>query len=300
MKSITKNEQGIPLIDTEPLWDYDPGLYYLIPKDLSETGSSYYLPICKFYTKLTELGVTSQEYYDRYFLGLESVSERPTCPYCGNNCFFQDLNKGYSKYCSRSCQVSDAWENDDGSRREAQRELGREIMDEVNSYLWTSPDYEEFRRSQAKKASIRMTQMNYNNWSDPDYIHKKTEEFMKMMSDDPHFRFKGQRQNFLNYGFKVGIFYIIINQTTFKIGISNYQVNPLNYRSHLWSKLWKYGSNNSIVFLWHGTDIQVADLEFYFKVNYQSTKESSEIFNIELLDSFLDIIDKSSLIRVED
>lgn len=56
---------------------------FLIPSEISETGESYFVTRQSISKKLTELGYTTQEYFDVFILNLTSPEQRPKCVQCG-------------------------------------------------------------------------------------------------------------------------------------------------------------------------------------------------------------------------
>ena len=94
-----------------------PVLYY-IPKWKLVKGSGrnkyYYISelnkyiYCRKLNKyLSFLGMTVQDYYDRWFLNITTPSQRPRCKNCGIELKFRSIEcRNYGEYCSNSCHKS--------------------------------------------------------------------------------------------------------------------------------------------------------------------------------------------------
>ena len=55
---------------------------------------------------LTNIGVSSQVFYDVLKLGITSINDRPRCTVCGNPVTFQNIIRGYYTTCSNYCHLS--------------------------------------------------------------------------------------------------------------------------------------------------------------------------------------------------
>lgn len=81
---------------------------------------------------LATMGMSKQEWYDKYILQIESSNDRPRCPACGNFLPFTNvLTIGYATTCNRAC---------------------------LNKYKWSLPS--------AKEASIKLQQSQKQLWLD--------------------------------------------------------------------------------------------------------------------------------------
>lgn len=91
----------LPILYTIPKWELIRGTghstRYYVP-ELGRWISSKYLS-----RDLKEIGMTVQEYYDRWFLNITAPSERPKCKKCGKELKFGRMSSGYPEYCSISC-----------------------------------------------------------------------------------------------------------------------------------------------------------------------------------------------------
>jgi hypothetical protein len=72
----------------------------------------YYIPWINKYVaqnmlrrELSLLGKTVAEYYDRWFLDITSVAERPKCKECDSPLTIKVLNRGYGSFCGNRCST---------------------------------------------------------------------------------------------------------------------------------------------------------------------------------------------------
>lgn len=96
-----QNNRNLPTLYTIPKWNLVRGTgcnstYYFIPT-MNKWVNNKHLR-----RELLKIGITIQEYYDRWFLNITAPSDRPKCP-CGNPVAFFNTSKGYRSHCSSSC-----------------------------------------------------------------------------------------------------------------------------------------------------------------------------------------------------
>lgn len=92
--------KNLPILYTLPKWKLTKGsgakIRYYVP-ELNKWISNRYLN-----HELSKLGLTSQDYYDRWFLNITTKSQRPKCPICNDYRKFDKISHGYEVTCSKS------------------------------------------------------------------------------------------------------------------------------------------------------------------------------------------------------
>lgn len=120
----------------------------------------YYIPYENRYVNskiikkvLSKYNITTQEYYDRWFLNITVPSERPRCKNCDINVGFIGVYKGYHKYCNNKCSrnsderreslkpyyesggaFGDIYRNKNGRYDETLNKLSNNLLNGVNGY----------------------------------------------------------------------------------------------------------------------------------------------------------------------
>lgn len=95
---------NLPVLYTVPKWNLVRGTgcnstYYYVPT-MNKWINNKHLR-----RELSTIGMTIQEYYDRWFLNITVPSDRPKCP-CGNSVAFFNASKGYRDHCSNKCSAT--------------------------------------------------------------------------------------------------------------------------------------------------------------------------------------------------
>ena len=104
MSNEIENGKYLPVLYTIPRWNLVRGSGRLMV---------FYVPyIDKFVSNmnlsniLKEFNITSQDYYDRWFLNITVKSDRPKCPVCEFECSFIKVSRGYRlTCCNKECKA---------------------------------------------------------------------------------------------------------------------------------------------------------------------------------------------------
>lgn len=99
---------------------------------------------------LSAIGMTKQEWYDKYILQIASTNDRPRCPACGKILPFTNiLTVGYAKTCNRACLNKHKWSLP--SAKDASAKLKQS-----QKQLWADSDRRK-RQSAALKSAMQST-----------------------------------------------------------------------------------------------------------------------------------------------
>jgi endogenous inhibitor of DNA gyrase (YacG/DUF329 family) len=115
--------------------------------------------------------ITSKEYYDRFL----KKEDEGTCPVCGKETFFKNLNKGYCKFCSKKCAKSK--ENHPMFGKYHSEETKKKMSDAKKGE--NNPNYGKCCSEETKK-KMSDAQKGKNNHN---YGKHPSEETKKKMSD---------------------------------------------------------------------------------------------------------------------
>lgn len=135
-------------------------IYYFIPPDLisEELGGGWEKYIEEGYwtyyanRDLKVMGLTSQQYYNLYFLRKElDFNGKCKSSGCTEPTGFVNITNGYRDFCSRSCKMDNQWESP-----EYQVEKSN-----LAKAQWDDPEYKEY-----------MSELAIDRWKDPEFKRK--------------------------------------------------------------------------------------------------------------------------------
>ena len=129
--------------------------------------------------ELKKLGITLQIYYDIVVCGYTSISDRPTCKYCGTTCTFKSIPSGYRMFCNDSCKKK--WENET---------FGPTILSEESRKKVSQSLIKMYRTEEGKKLRENISKSKKEMWkdpnsiyNDPDFRERKRQGFIKLLED---------------------------------------------------------------------------------------------------------------------
>lgn len=123
---------------------------------------------------LKEIGISTQDYYDKYVLEILDSSERPKCPYCGKECIFIEIGKGYRTTCGdeeciskeyTACQKYSRVHNPDRWKRQSET-VKNLYKDEEYYNRWYSSRLVTFNTEEHKKIASEAMKKVWQNPSD--------------------------------------------------------------------------------------------------------------------------------------
>jgi hypothetical protein len=226
--------------------------------------------------ELLKIGMTCQEWYDKYILKISSELERPKCLHCGAYSKFRNISKGYSSYCNSRC------------------------FGTIQNPITGSSD------TVKKVRSNTMKNLNISNWTDEEYRKRKSLQISDRMNN-PSKSIKshaGRNRGDLlsrasNRKVLEAYFYVIVYKSCYKIGVS--LSSPLK---RIGSDFEIMGELASSYLIYKSSVIEVADFEYNFKI--KNTDELycnegagfTERFKIDSFHKLLESINISSLVRI--
>lgn len=129
-------------------------------------SSEYYIPELDKWVNakrikiyLSRINMSVQEYYDKYVLYVHDYNDRPKCPYCGKECLFIEIGKGYRTTCGdpeciskeyTSCQKYSRENNPDRWKRQSET-VKRLYQDKDYMSKWMKSRKEMNSREDYKK-----------------------------------------------------------------------------------------------------------------------------------------------------
>lgn len=142
-------------------------------------SSEYYIPELDKWVNakrikiyLSRINMSVQEYYDKYVLDIHDHNDRPKCPYCGKECVFIEIGKGYRTTCGdpeciskeyTSCQKYSRENNPDRWKR--QSETVKKLYRNKDYYeSWYNSRKEKFNTPEYRK---QLSDTSKKNWQNP-------------------------------------------------------------------------------------------------------------------------------------
>lgn len=265
----------INLIDNEYIYkrgqiEYEDGYFFDQLCGLTEIPNVYDGWIFKsnFRRYLNDTyNLTSEEYYNLIMYGDKNHVTMCSYPGCTERVDFISIQRGYKRGCCDEHSRAIAWM--DESRHELQAEVGRKSMKKINENLWYSDDYEDFRKSQSERCSIRMSEYN----SDPEFAKKAT--------------CSAARSYALNMFDKTCLFYIWTREDYLKIGVSS-SIHSIEGKINAFCP--------DMLIAYEGSTIDLAELEYQIKMNYKSlwgneffSRDKFNEFNSMLTDKYREV-----------
>lgn len=125
-------------------------VYYLLEQSLSGKPDKW-LYSREFYKELSKLGISIQEWYDKYILGI-TKEERPKCLVCGREVEYLPNRRSYRQFCGLKCQLHYIQYDSDINKKKSEKiseaykddpnliELRRNVMIQTNNRLWADPN----------------------------------------------------------------------------------------------------------------------------------------------------------------
>lgn len=122
---------------------------------------------------LKEIGISTQDYYDKYVLEILDSSERPKCPYCGKECIFIEIGKGYRTTCGdeeciskeyTECQKYSRVHNPDRWKRQSET-VKNLYKDEEYKERWNQSRREKMYDNPTYRLNNKLAQLK--SWRNP-------------------------------------------------------------------------------------------------------------------------------------
>lgn len=261
------------------------GIYYYIPPELSFydykkttrilAGQGGWVNWSKFKVTIKLVsGFTDQEYYDMMVLHINDSDLRPKCS-CGKPRAYYGTMKGYYNCCSKSCASRERYESGVSPLVSVNNEGGTwtYIKNHADQYQEVLERQKEFLESGGAGRMV---------WD--------------RLDDHGVFNLncataKGTARMRITKSSNRGFFYIVVDDSLLKIGLSIY--DPRESRVP-WI-LSKFTAPYSIM-IYEGS-VELADLEYEIKINHYnelagSDRISTEFFSSSILDDVLEIVKK--------
>lgn len=165
--------RNLPVLYTIPKWN-------LIKKDPNEFCYRFFVPeLGKWLPNnnldrmlRSYLGISSQEYYDRWFLNITVPSDRPKCP-CGKLVQYIDANRGYRTFCCKSC--SNKYESSD---RRLKRGLSLRITNAKPSVITKRSDSAKLAYINRPELVTRASETMTRRWASGE-LGRPNKEYLK-------------------------------------------------------------------------------------------------------------------------